>query len=207
MAINILIVDDHTLFRQGLRRVLELEIDFAVVGEAMDGGEAVKIVKALSPDLILMDISMPNYNGIDAAREIKRMLPATSIIFLTMYEDAFIQQEVIKAGASGYVLKRSMYEELFDAIRKVQSGNTCFLPLEGKIADNLIMPSLNKDLSLREKEILSMLARGMANKEISLHLGITIRTVETHRKNIMKKLNLHCFSDIIKYALAHGLIQ
>lgn len=207
MAISILIVDDHALFRQGLRHILELEGGFTVVGEASDGSEAVQIVRTLQPDIVLMDISMPNSNGVEATQKIKRILPATGIIFLTMHEDPFLQQEAMQIGASGYVLKRSAYRELFDAIKKVHSGQTYFLPLHVKVDGTLMAPPFYKNLSVREKEILRMLAKGMANKEISGDLCISINTVETHRKNIMKKLNLHSLSDIIKYALVHGLIQ
>lgn len=207
MAISIVIVDDHALFRQGLRHILELEGGFTVVGEATNGTEAVQIVRTLQPDIVLMDISMPNSNGIEATQKIKRIRPSTAVILLTMHEDSFFQQEAMKIGASGYVLKRSPYTELFSAIKKVHTGHTYFTPLHEKLDITLMTPISSKFLTVREKEILRMLANGMVNKEISGDLCISIKTVETHRKNIMKKLNLHNLSDIIKYAMAHGLIQ
>lgn len=207
MAINILIVDDHVLFRQGLKHVLEMEGGFAVVGEASDGGEAFQLVKILKPDIVLMDISMPNSNGIEATQKIKRILPSIAIILLTMYEDSFLQKEAMKIGASGYVLKRSPYTELFGVIQKVHTNHAYFIS-SPKIEDvTLMAPPFFNDLTMREKEILRMLAYGMENKEISKHLCISIYTVGTHRRNIMNKLNLHSLSEIIKYALMHGMMQ
>ncbi|MBI5193459.1 MAG: response regulator transcription factor [Nitrospirae bacterium] len=207
MAINILIVDDHVLFRHGLKRVLEMEGGFAVVGEASDGNEAVQKARALHPNIILMDISMPNSNGIEATKKIKQILPSTAIILLTMHEDPFLQQEAMKIGASGYILKRASYTELFITIKKVHIDHTNISPLHEKLDITLKPTTPCNSLTVREKEIFRMLAGGMVNKEISEHLCISIYTVETHRKNIMKKLNLHSLSDIIKYAMAHGLIQ
>ena len=207
MTISILIVDDHALFRQGLKRILELEGGFNIVGEASDGNEAVQLVKTLNPNIVLMDISMPNSNGIEASQKIKRILPSTAIILLTMHEDPFIQHEAMKIGVSGYVMKRSPHTELFDTIKKVHSDHAYFIPQHGKVDVALITPPHYNDLTLREKEILRMLAKGMVNKAISEQLCISIYTVETHRRNIMKKLSLHNLSDIIKYALVHGLIQ
>ncbi len=207
MAISIMIVDDHVLFRQGLKSILELEGGFAVVGEASDGSEAVQRVRELKPDIILMDISMPNSNGIEATRKIKQILPSTAIILLTMHEDTFFQQEAMKIGASGYVLKRSPYTELFIVIKKVHSDHTYISPLHKKLDITLMTPTSCNSLTVRENEIFRMLANGMINKEISDYLCISVYTVETHRRNIMNKLNLHSLSDIIKYAMAHGLIQ
>lgn len=207
MAIRLLIVDDHALFRQGLKRILALDSGFTVVGEAASGDDAVQLTRTLQPDIVLMDVSMPNTNGVEAAQKLKRIVPATAIILLTMHENNFLQQEAVKIGVSGYILKRSSDRELFDAIKKVHSGSTYFLPLSGKDNSTSIAPYVYKDLTVREKDILRMLAKGMVNREISGQLCISINTVETHRKNIMKKLNLHNLSEIIKYALIHGLIQ
>lgn len=204
--VSILIVDDHTLFRQGLRRILESEEGFQVMGEAADGNEAIKIAKALNPDIILMDISMPHLNGIDATQKIKRHMPDTHVILLTMHEDLFLVDEGLKMGASGYILKRSVDRELIDAIFHVRSGRT-FLPTkQPRTEKSTAAISSYDDLSLREKEILRMLANGMTNKEISGYLCISTNTVETHRKNLMKKLKLHNLSEIVKYSMIHGII-
>lgn len=207
--VTILIVDDHTLFRQGLRHILESEAGFSVAGEAADGDEAVKLAKSLRPHVILMDISMPFMNGIEAALKIKKAVPGTHILFLTMHENPFLQEEGQRIGASGYILKKSVDRELFDAIRKILSGSSYFPSpsnRQGK-ATSVATSSSYDGLSLREKEILRMLAGGMTNKEIAGHLHISVNTVETHRKNFMKKLNLHNLSEVIKYALVHGIIQ
>ncbi len=205
--IRILLVDDHALFRQGLRRILEAEKDFMIVGEAYDGDNAIQTARALSPDIILMDISMPVCNGIEASQKIKQILPLTGIILLTMHEDPFLQREGKNIGVSGYVLKKSADKELIDAIRKVHSGQTYFQS-QPDTPVTVSADIISYDtLSAREKEILRMLANGMANIDISAHACISVNTVETHRKNIMKKLKLHSLSEIIKFALVHGLIQ
>ncbi|HAS17683.1 MAG: hypothetical protein A2Y48_08840 [Nitrospirae bacterium RIFCSPLOW2_12_42_9] len=205
--VSILIVDDHTLFRQGLRRILESEESFEVMGEAADGNEAIKMAKALNPKIILMDISMPHLNGIDATHKIKRQLPDTYIILLTMHEDLFLVDEGLKMGASGYVLKKSVDREMIDAIFQVRCGQTYMPTIHTRAEKSTVSISSYDDLSLREKEILRMLANGMTNKEISEYLCISINTVETHRKNLMKKLKLHNLSEIIKYSMIHGIIQ
>lgn len=207
LKISILIVDDHALFRQGLRRILESEKAFTVVGEAADGDEAIRMAKNLHPNIILMDISMPHLNGLEATHKIKRLLPDTDILFLTMHDDPFLQDEGLRMGASGYILKKGVDRELFHAIREVRSGHPYFPSPHREAGESSMPPSSYEALSLREKEILRMLAGGMTNKQISEHLCISVNTVETHRKNIMKKLNLHNLSEIIKYALVHGLIQ
>lgn len=207
MAISILIVDDHVLFRQGLRRVLELEAGFIVTGEASDGGEAIQLVKTSKPDIVLMDISMPNLNGLEATQKIKHIQPSTNVILLSMHEDSFLQQEAIRIGASAYVLKRSPYTELFSAIKKVHATQISKSPLHEKLDISLKAPTPCSILTLREKEIFRMIANGRLNKEIADYLCISVFTVETHRRNIMKKLKLHNLSDIIRYAMIHGLIK
>lgn len=204
---RILIVDDHALFRQGLRRILESEGRFVVVGEASDGIEAIRMARSLRPGIILMDISMPHFNGMEATRKIKRFLPSADILLLTMHEDPFLQEEGLRMGASGYLLKKAVDRELFEAIERVNSGQT-YSPSPNKEGGESPAPASSYEtLSFREKEILRMLAGGMTNKDIAQHLCISVNTVETHRKNVMKKLNLHNLSEIIKYALIHGLIQ
>lgn len=205
--ISILLVDDHALFRQGLRRILESEQDFIITGEADDGNNALQMARILSPDIILMDITMPNCNGIEASQKIKQILPMTNIIILTMHEDLFLQKEGKKIGVSGYILKKSADKELIDAIRKVHAGQSYFNTNFESGKTSLSDITSYETLSAREKEILRLLANGMTNMAISEHFCLSVSTVETHRKNIMKKLNLHSLSGIIKFALVHGLIQ
>lgn len=205
--ISVLVVDDHTLFRQGLRRLFESEDGFSIIGEASDGEEAIRMAKTLQPDIVLMDLSMPNLNGIEATLKIKRILPETDILLLTMHDTPFMQEEGQRMGASGYVLKRSADRELFEAIRTVRSGKPYFQSLASKPVEATAERPSYDTLSRREKEILGMLANGVTNKEISEQLCISVNTVETHRKNIMKKLNIHNLSEIIKYAMAYGIIQ
>ncbi len=205
--IKILLVDDHAMFRQGLRRILESESDFMITGEADDGIKALQMAKVLLPDIILMDISMPDCNGIEASQKIKQVLPLTNIIILTMHEDLFLQREGKKIGVSGYILKKSADTELIDAIRKVHSGHTYF-NIEADTSESFSTEIASYDsLSSREKEILRRLVTGMTNSEMAEHFCISVSTVETHRKNVMKKLKLHSLSELIKFALMHGLIQ
>lgn len=207
--IKIFIVDDHTLFRQGFRRILESSAgNLRVVGEAPNGSEAIQLVEALRPDIIFMDISMPQMNGLEATRQITEMFPSSHVILLTMYEDPFIQEEGRKAGASGFLLKKSVDREVFESIQEVISGRSYFTTLKVPAKEDRSkgLPSFDT-LSSREKEILRHLANGMSNREIAPFLGISINTVETHRKNLMKKLKLHNMSEIIRYALLHGLIS
>jgi len=206
--INVLIVDDHALFRQGLRRILESLKDVSIVGEAADGNEAVQAARETNPDIILMDVSMPHLNGLEATQRIKRILPDTDVILLTMYEDNFLQEDGMKIGASGYLPKKSVDKELFEAISTVSSGGKYFYQFSPNTKSGSPSSAISyESLSSREKEILRLLAGGMANKTISEHLCISINTVETHRKKIMKKLKLHNLSDIIKYTLVHGIIR
>lgn len=206
--INVLIVDDHALFRQGLRRILESLKGVSIVGEAADGNEAVQVARETNPDVILMDVSMPHLNGLEATQRIKRILPDTDVILLTMYEDNFLQEDGMKIGASGYLPKKSVDKELFEAIATVSSGGKYFYQFSPNTKSGLPYSAISyESLSSREKEILRLLAGGMANKTISEHLCISINTVETHRKKIMKKLKLHNLSDIIKYTLVHGIIR
>lgn len=206
--INVLIVDDHALFRQGLRRILESLKGVSIVGEAADGNEAVQAARETNPDIILMDVSMPHLNGLEATQRIKRILPDTDVILLTMYEDNFLQEDGMKIGASGYLPKKSVDKELFEAIRTVSSGEKYFYQFPQNTKSESPSSAISyESLSSREKEILRLLAGGMANKTISGHLCISINTVETHRKKIMKKLKLHNLSDIIKYTLVHGIIR
>lgn len=210
-AVNVLIVDDHALFRQGLKHILESLKWVSIVGEASDGNEAIHLARETNPDIILMDVSMPHLNGLEATQRIKRILPDTGVILLTMYEDNFLQEDGMRIGASGYLPKKSVDRELFDAIAAVSSGEKYFYrfsQISPDAGSSFPAPVISyESLSAREKEVLRLLAGGMTNKSISEHLCISINTVETHRKKIMKKLDLHNLSDIIKYTMVHGLLR
>jgi DNA-binding NarL/FixJ family response regulator len=207
-VIRIFLVDDHVLFRQGLKRILESEEGYSVVGEASDGDSAVQLIPLVQPDIVLMDISMPTLNGMAATRKIKQVFPKAAVLLLTMHEDPFLPGEGLRMGASGYLLKKSADREVLKAINLVRAGLTYFPPLSPR-EKSFPPPSPlpHENLSSREKEILRHLANGKTNQEIARYLDISVSTVETHRRNLMKKLGFHNLSEIIRYALLHGIIQ
>jgi DNA-binding NarL/FixJ family response regulator len=212
MPTTILLVDDHPIFREGLRALIEKVDATAVVGEAGDGAEAVRLAGELKPDMVIMDLTMPVMNGIDATREIKKQLPTTKVLALSMESDRFFVVEVLKAGATGYLLKDTAFAELNDAITTVVAGET-YLPR--KVSTLLVqeflqcipeeMSALFQNLSPREREILQLIAAGKSMKEIAYDLGISNKTVENQRQMIMKKLNLFSVAELTKYAVRHGL--
>ena len=207
---RVLLGDDHTLVLEGFRRLLEEHCN--LVGTAEDGRTLVEAVEHLQPDLVLLDISMPRLNGIDAARKIKKNHPDMKIIFVTMHADPSYVNEAFKAGASGYLLKRSAAQELVQAIQAVMKGDYYMTPL---ITKNVIsglftpgrahIPAID-DLTARQREILQLVAEGYSAKEIASQLKISHRTIEFHKAKIMELLNLHTTADLVKYAVAHGLV-
>lgn len=219
--INILIADDHHLIRAGLRAMLSHIKDFEVVGEAQDGKEVISKTEELSPNVIIMDISMPNINGIEATKLIKSKFPSTKILVLTQHENNEYIYQILAAGGSGYLLKNTPKEDFIDAIRTVAKGENYF---SKKISD-LIMEQylINKNkegsndrqnsnekgiihLTSREKEIIQLIAKEMSNQKIADQLYISLRTVETHRRNIMHKLKLNNVIGLIKYAVQNDII-
>jgi DNA-binding NarL/FixJ family response regulator len=212
MKLKILLVDDHTIMREGLRALIEKDPDAVVVGEASDGAEAVQLTAELQPDLVVMDLTMPVMNGIDATREITRQYPGIRVLALSMESDRYFVVESLKAGASGYLLKDSAFAEITEALHTVARGET-FLPQ--KIATLLVKEFLQcipdeisptfESLSPREREILQMVADGKNTKEISYLLGTSSKTVENQRNAIMNKLNLFSIAELTKYAVRHGL--
>lgn len=214
--IRVLLADDHTILRQGLRKILEADPSFEVVGEAGDGREAVKKAEALKPDVVVMDISMPILNGIEATRQIAKSLPKTKILILTVHENDQLATEILNAGATGYLLKDAASEELIAAIRAVYRGDSYLSP---SIAKRVIAQYLDfargkvppeekfSDLTAREREILQLIAEGYSNKEIAQMLYISEKTVKTHRENIMRKLDLHSVAELVRYAIRRGIIQ
>jgi two-component system response regulator NreC len=212
--IRVLIVDDHTILRQGIRSLLEDEPDIEVVGEAEDGHSAVKLASQLNPDVIVMDIAMPRLNGLEATRQIRRNNSSIKILILTMHENEEYIRQVLAAGAMGYILKDAASSELLAAIRSIQSGEAVLSPAITRlvIADYLrwgdLKPEKSIDgLSNREREILQLIAEGYTNKQIAEILCLSIKTIQAHRLNLMKKLNLHNRGELIKYAIQKKIID
>ena len=213
--IKIVIADDHTIFRQGLRMLLAQEDDKEVVGEAADGIEALELAKKYNPDVILLDIAMPNMDGVKVAGTIKKSFPQIKIIVLTSYSDDQFLFEFLKLGVSGFVLKDSASQELIYSIRKSNEGMVFFDPsVSKKVMEKFTQVSGGKSdfvnygkLSDREKEVLRLVAEGCATKEVAEKLYISPKTVENHRANIMKKLNIRDRTGLTKYALRLGLID
>ncbi len=214
-AIRLLLADDHAVVRSGLRLLLEAQPDLVIVGEAENGEEAIRRTAELQPDVVLMDIEMPGMNGIEAARRIKVQSPGTSVLALTMYEDDQYFFEMLRAGASGYVPKRAAPDELASAIRAVSRGEVFIHPsLAGRLVQDYlqrrdveVQEQAAGDLTPREQEVLTLIAQGLSNNEIADQLVISAKTVDRHRENIMRKLNLHNRVDLVKYALRKGLID
>ncbi len=212
--IRILLADDHAVIRRGLRLVLEEQQDFQVVGEASDGREAVTLAEDLKPDIAVLDITMPNLNGIEAARQISLKQPGTSIVVLSMHADESFVLRALKSGARGYVLKESREADLISAIRLVFEGKSFFSPAVSRmLVEDYVRRLQDKDvedsyelLTLREREVLQLVAEGKSNKDVAAMLNLSVYTVETHRSNILEKLNLHSVPELILYAVRKGVI-
>jgi DNA-binding NarL/FixJ family response regulator len=214
MKIRLLLVDDHAVVRLGLRLMLQSEADIEILGEAGSAAEAIEAAERLSPDLILMDIGLPDLSGIDATREIKRRFPKIAVVALTIHEDQEYFFKMLEAGASGYVPKRAAPDELLGAIRTAALGDVYLYPSLAKLlvrdffGQTHSQPvSPENELTGREQEVLAYLAEGSSNTEIATALVITPKTVERHRENIMRKLNLHSRAELVRYAIRKGIIQ
>jgi two-component system response regulator NreC len=211
---RIVIAEDHTILREGLRSLLSSNPDLDIVGEAQDGQEAIRCVEKLKPHLVLMDLSMPRMNGMDAIKEIKKRSPGTKILVLTVHKNEEYILATLQAGANGYALKDSTHAELGMAIKNVLSGNFYMSPaISGKVVEGylkgrkLIKPTSPWDtLTRRERGILKMIAEGYRNKEIADYLCISVKTVEKHRANLMQKLDLHSVSTLTAFVIQKGLI-
>jgi two-component system response regulator NreC len=210
--IRLLIADDHAVLRDGLKLLLNRQPDMEVVGEAGDGEEALKKVRQLNPDVVLMDLSMPNVNGVEATEAIKRSHPHVKVLVLTVHEGDIYLQPALKAGARGYIVKRAAAEEVVDAIHVVVKGGTYIHP---SVADQIVQgyvnpqPSAEEDIPLsgRELQVLTMLAQGYSNKEIAEKLFLAVRTVETYKQRLMEKLRLESRAELVRYALGKGLLS
>jgi len=209
---KVLLVDDHTVVRQGLKALFADEPDVEIVGEAENGREAMQRIAKLHPDVVLMDISMPGLNGIEATRQIQQNHPTVKVVVLSMHANEEYVFQVLQAGASGYVLKQSDSMEVLTAIRAALSGGS-FLspPISRTVINNYVRRAeargRGKDLNVltrREREVLQLLAEGLTNREVAEHLSISVKTVETHRSKIMNKLGLKSKTELVKYALRKG---
>ncbi len=213
--IRILLVDDHAILRAGLRALLRAEADIEVVDEASDGKEAVAKTEKLSPDIVLMDISMPVMNGLEATRRIHQSCPQVRVLVLTIHDNEEYLFQVLEAGGSGYLVKKSADTELISAIRAVHRGEAFLSPMAAKMVIGRYLHVVGRgegkqnydELTSREKDVLKLIADGYTNQEIADHLIISVKTVETHRTHILKKLELHTRADLVKYARSHGLLD
>jgi len=212
MSIRIILADDHKITRQGLRSLLEKQSDMQVVGEAQDGRTAVLQVGQLSPDVVIMDVSMPDLNGIEATRQILSKSPNVKIVALSMHSDLQFVAEMLRSGAAGYLLKDCAFEELAGAIRTVVANQTYLSPtISGPVVDDYRHRLSKADVSDvdiltdREREVLQLMAEGKSTKQIALKLHISVKTVETHRRQIMNKLDIHTIAELTKYAIRKGL--
>jgi two-component system response regulator NreC len=214
-VIRVLLADDHTLIRAGLRMVVAAQPDFTAVGEAGDGREAVAMAQNLKPDVVVMDIGMPNLNGIEAARQIRAALPDTQVVMLSMHSDEAYILRALKAGAKAYLLKDSAEADLARAIRAAAAGKSFFSPAVGKVLLEDYMRAIERSgvedsydiLSAREREILQLVAEGHSSKEIADLLHLSVYTVETHRARVMQKLNLRGIPELILYAVRKGIVS
>jgi DNA-binding NarL/FixJ family response regulator len=212
--LRILLADDHTVVRKGLRLLIETHPGLSVIGDASDGREAVALAEKLSPDVVVMDIAMPILNGIEAARQITAKLPQTAVVFLSMHSDESYVLKALKAGARGYLLKDSAEYDLVSAIHAVSDGKAFFSPAISKMLVEDYMRQMRERavedsfdlLTTREREVVQLLAEGKSNKDAAQLLGLSLYTVETHRSNIFQKLNLHNSAELILYAIRKGVI-
>jgi DNA-binding NarL/FixJ family response regulator len=214
--ITVLLAEDHTIVREGFRRMLEMEDDIEIVGEAQDGRQAFALAQKLHPDVVLMDIAMPKLNGLVATRQILKTNPATKVLIFSAHNDDAYVKTATESGAVGFLLKQTSSHEVCRAIREVQQGKTFYSPSISRRQDRIhpLMPSgaggFKKKavaLTAREMEVLQLIAEGKANKETASELGIGIKTVEKHREHIMQKLDIHDTAGLTRYAISAGIIE
>jgi len=215
-TITVLLAEDHTIVREGFRKMLELESDFKVVGEAQDGRQAVALAAQLRPDVVLMDIAMPLLNGLEATRQVLKALPATKVLMLSAHSDDAYVKNATESGAVGFLLKQTSAHEVCRAVREVQKGKTFFSPTVSRRQDRLHPRSSDRSgtfsqkatqLTSREMEVLQLIAEGKANKETAAELKIGVKTVEKHREHLMEKLDIHDTAVLTRYAIGAGIIE
>ena len=214
MSIRILLADDHKIVRDGLRTLIGKEAGMEVIGEAENGRKALKMAEKIRPNVVIIDVTMPDMNGIEATKKMVTEIPGVKVIALSMHSDRRFVLGMLEAGASGYLMKDCAFDELAKAVRSVSTGQTYLSP---SIADVLVkgyLDRVNEKLSVarsplteREREILQLLAEGRSSKEIAAHIGVSVKTVETHRRNMMQKLNMRSVAELTKYAIREGLIS
>ena len=215
MKITVLLSDDHTIVRGGLRCLLEAAEDICVVGEAKNGHEAVREAQRLQPNVVLLDIAMPLLSGVEAARQILKAVPSTRVLILSAYNDDRHVQQAVEAGASGYLMKESAGNELLRAIREIQKGNPFFSPAVTKCLLSQLRkrlcegraPGTEVGLTSRQTEVLQLIAEGYATKQIASLLSLSIKTVEKHRQTLMDALNIHDIATLTRYAVATGIVE
>lgn len=212
---RILIVDDHAVVRRGVRALLEMQKGWEVVGEAQTGREGVDLARRLRPDIVVLDVSLPELNGLDAARQIRRESPQSEILVLTMHHSEELARDVLQAGARGYVLKSDADENLIAAVESLRRHKPF---LTSKVTEFVLDDYLRRAdvsaaemphsaLTPREREIIQLLAEGKTNKEVAVALGVSVKTIESHRANIMRKLHLQSLSDLVRYAIRNKIVQ
>jgi two-component system, NarL family, response regulator NreC len=212
--LRIVLGDDHALVRSGLRRLLERDQEFEVVGEAGDGLSVLQVVERQRPDVLLLDLSMPHFNGVDTAQRLHETLPELKIIVVSMHVDEAYVLRALKAGVRGYVLKQSSEADVVDALRAVRAGHAYFSPEVSKLlADDFVRELKSRNLTdsydgltFREKEIMQRLAEGVSNKDLAAALNVSLSTIESHRYSIFQKLNVHTIAELVLYAVRRGLI-
>jgi DNA-binding NarL/FixJ family response regulator len=214
--ITVLLAEDHTIVREGFRKMLEVENDLQVVGEAQEGRQAVALVKKLRPAVVLMDIAMPLLNGLEATRQVLKAVPATKVLILSAHSDDAYVKNATESGAVGFLLKQTSAHDVCRAIREVQKGKTFFSPSISRRLDHLNPQSpdrkgrpnkKNARLTSREMEVLQLIAEGKANKETAAELDISIKTVKKHREKVMSKLDVHDTAGLTRYAISAGIIE
>src|SRR5580698_10564370 len=216
-ALKLLVADDHEIVRKGLRAIVESAHECDVVGEATDGRQAVTMAKELNPDIVVMDLSMPSLNGLEATRQILKNRPQTKVLILSMHESDPLIREVLDAGARGYILKTDAGRDLLAAIEALRRNKTFFT---SRVAQMILDGFLKGDprpvsdtqpkagrLTARQREIVQLLAEGKSSKEVAVALGLSVKTAETHRANIMRKLDCHCVSEVVRYAIRNKIIE
>ncbi len=211
--VRILLADDHTILREGIKVLLNRERDMEIVAEAEDGAQALEQVRSVKPDVVVMDISMPKIGGLEVTREITETFPDVKVVILTMHDNEEYLVQALKSGAKGYVLKEAAATDLAEAIRAVVRGDAYLYPaVARKLVDDYVnrvrtIKTASESLTPREREVLKLVAEGHTNKEIADYLGISVKTVENHRANLMRKLDLHDRTELARYAIKIGLVE